>query len=965
MTDDRMNPTDATLWEIKRDPELRTTIVALATLAETPDWDALTATVRRAIDTTPRLRQRVVEGTLGLGRPRWVDCEVDLPFHLRRVTVPQPTSGALLELIRPLAGEDFDVDRPLWQVFAVDGLADGRSALVLKVSHALTDGIGGISLLRAFADPVTGSGTESEPPAKTGPARPKTGPRRTIRPTDLNPLTQAANAARMVRSAGRLLAPAGEPLSPLFTDRSLSRWLGTTELRFDRLVAAAHRAGGTVNDAFVTISLGALAEYHRELGATAGPLRVTMPVSFRRESDPEAGNQWTPSRFVAAIDPDAHPFDSLNELRGTLHRSSHEPAIGISQILVAGIQELPAGLTTSVVAGMVKGSDVVLTDVPGPADPITIADVAVEALHPFAPTGGAALNIGLLTYSGVAHFGFTVDPAAVADPERLLTIFDRRAADFVRRRRRRVPATAAGAAAGAAAGPAADPVDQTSDPSKTQRLSALDTSFLRMESVRTPMHMGSLLVLDGTPLMNDDGELDLAAIRSRIAARLSQVPRLTRKVREIPFELARPVWVDDPSFDIDEHVRMITLPAPGTREQLLERCELLQMRLLPRSRPLFELWFIVGLDPATFGPNRIALVEKLHHAMLDGMSGVELVSVFFDTESTPLGDEDPAPGRAAPGRSEPSGATLAIEAVAEQLREPRHLLRLAGDLVETPRASGSQLAAASAAVSDLVRPLLGARTTASRRTLGRRRLLVPLSVPLDSVHDAGAALGGTVNDVVLAAVAAGFGALYAHRGETPPHPFTAMVPVSTRLAGLEGQPGNHVSAMMIELPLGDDPVTGLSFIAEAVAERKERHYPEGTEVLLHAADHVAPPALHLLSRLVAHQPFADVVVTNMPGPRRPLSFGGATIEEMIPIVPLGANLPVSIAVISYAGSLTVALHADDEACPDVKILADGIVRGFDDLIRAAQDDAARNPDSSPPPTDPPPRTESARQRKDR
>ncbi len=930
MNDDRMNPTDATLWEIKRDPELRTTIVALATLTAVPDPTVLEAAVRRAIESTPRLRQRVVEGTLGMGRPRWVDCDVDLPFHLRRVTLPQPaTSATLLEMIRPLAGEDFDVDRPLWQVFAVDGLADGRSALVLKVSHALTDGIGGMSLLRAFAD------QPDEPPTTpkaSDPARPKAGRAgraMPFRPTDLNPLTQATNAARLVRSAGRLLAPAGEPLSPLFTDRSLGRWLGTTELPFDRLVAAAHRAGGTVNDAFVTISLGALAEYHRELGSIAGPLRVTMPVSFRRESDPEAGNQWTPSRFVAAVDPDAHPFDSLHELRGTLHRSSHEPAIGISQLLVAGIQELPAGLTTSVVAGMVKGSDVVLTDVPGPTGSIRIADVAVETLHPFAPTGGAALNIGLLTYSGVAHFGFTVDPAAVAEPERLLALFDRRAADFVRRRGHRTPTPAASTSRSEA------PV--TGDPTATKplRLSALDTGFLRMETARTPMHMGSLLVLDGTPLMDDDGHLDLPAIRSRVSERLSRVPRLTRRVAEVPFDLARPVWVDDSRFDIDHHVRMITLPAPGTREQLIERCELLQMRLLNRSRPLFELWFIVGLDPETFGPNRVALVEKLHHAMLDGMSGVELASVFFDTEVRPLGG-DPAPGRRpAPATADPSKAALAVDAVVDQLREPRQLLRLAGGLVDGPRSSGSQLAAASAAVSDLVRPLLGARVPDSRRTLGRRRLLVPLSIPLDAVHDAGVTLGGTVNDVVLAAVAAGFRALYAHRGEAPPHPFTAMVPVSTRVAGLEGQPGNHVSAMMIELPLGDDPVTGLAFIAEAVTERRERHYPEGTEVLLHAADHLAPPALHLLARLVAHQPFADVVVTNMPGPRRPLSFGGAIIEEMIPIVPLGANLPVSIAVISYAGSLTVALHADDEGCPDIEVLADGIVAAFDEMISSA------------------------------
>ncbi len=921
-TSNRLNPTDATLWEIKRDPELRTTILAVAMLDAVPEWDLLAATVKRVVDGMPRLSQRVEDAAFGIGRPRWTDTEVDLPFHLRRLRSPHPGGvDAVLELCHPLAGEEFDVDRPLWQLYLVDGLGDGQAALILKVSHTLTDGVGGVALLESFADGATLVPQTALPEpdiTKPDPIRSAIAAQRKLGAAALrasvHPVRTATGAATLAASSARLLAPARAPLSPLLTERGMGRWLGATEVPFERLKKAAHRAGGTVNDAFVTIALSALADYHIEFGSEAGPVRVTMPVSFRSDDDPDAGNQWTPARFVASIDPKAHPFDALQTLRLRLHSASHEPAISISQTLVAGLQELPSGLTTSIVAGMVKGSDVVLTDVPGPKEEIVIAGAKVQSVFPFAPVGGAALNFALMSYAGRACFGLTVDTTAVADPERMLELFDARVHDFLRRRTR--PAKSASSTT-------------TSAPDETpgsHRLSALDTSFLRMESDETPMHMGSLLLLDGLPLRDEAGMLRLDAIRARIDRRLDRVERLRQNVTEVPFELGRPVWVEDPDFDISNHVHLISLDEPGTRAQLIEVCERLQMAVLPRSQPLFELTLIDGLDPKEFGEGAVALVEKIHHAAFDGMSGVELLSTFFDTEPHLLEGTE-APQRSTP-RPKPSSLKVASDAVVDQIDRTVGAIRSIGRLVRSPQEALTRASALSSATRGLLRPLVGHHSV-RHEAHGDTRLLIPVSLPLTEVHDIGEALGGTVNDVVLTLVTAGFRALYEQRDVVAPHPFTAMVPVSTRVTGLAGEHGNHVSSIMVELPIAEpDPAQAVGLVAESVRRSKAQHEANGTELLLSAADLLSPIALDAFARAMEHQHVADVVVTNMPGPRSRLSFAGGTIGELIPIVPLGANIAAAVAVISYVDDLVLALHADAASCPDIGLVADGIQNAF-------------------------------------
>ncbi|MDH3704791.1 MAG: wax ester/triacylglycerol synthase family O-acyltransferase [Acidimicrobiia bacterium] len=926
-----LNPVDATLWAIRRDPELRTTIVALALLDRVPEWDRLRRVIEQATDRIPRLRQRVVEPSMGLGRPHWEETDLDLDYHLRRTAAAEPGLRSVLDLCGALATEDFDDARPLWEVVLVEGLDDERAALVLKISHTLTDGVGGVGLLRLLDDD-TPVGDAAPPEPAVEPDGPEhshllsvpTGLVSAAMHAGLHPLDTMGEATSVLGSAGRLLRPAGAPLSTLMTDRSLRRWVGVSELPLERLREAAHRADGSINDAFVTIALGALWDYHDAIGVEGARFRVTMPVSFRRDGDDDGGNQWTPARVVLDVDGHGHPFTELTRHQAVLRSAVDEPANSFTQTISAGVQQLPAGLTAGIVAGMVKGSDLVLTDVPGLGEGLTIAGARVTRLHPFAPTGGAAVNIGLMSHGGTACIGFTMDRAAMPQPELLVRCFEERADDFMRRRRLDEPAVVA---------PPTPPADEPAPSTPHERLSALDTSFLRMETPTTPMHMGVLCVLDGAPLRRRDGSLDLDRLRTHIADRARQAPRLTKRVEEVPFELGRPVWVDDDTAALDSHVWTSTLPAPGGRTELLERCEELQMQCLDRTRPLFDMHFIDGLDPDEFGPNAVALVQRVHHALLDGVSGVELLAVLFDAEPDPA--EPSAPAAVAPSTTgdRPGPFQLLTEAAADLIAEPGALIRAAIDALRSPLRTTRRLVATAAAMGDF---LGGGAAPSLNQPVGHHRRLLALTVPLERVHDTGVELGGTVNDVVLSAVTRGLRSLLASRHETVAGPLRALVPVSTRHSGMDGEHGNHVAALVVELPIDvEDPIGTFVAVSTRTRDLKNHHHADGTEVMMDASNHLPPVALDLVSRLMGQQHAVNIVVTNLPGPPTPLYLLGGEIRELVPIVPLGANLTVGVAVLSYGPDLTLAFHADREACADLEVLVDGTGQAFDALADLA------------------------------
>lgn len=361
------------------------------------------------------------------------------------------------------------------------------------------------------------------------------------------------------------------------------------------------------------------------------------------------------------------------------------------------------------------------------------------------------------------------------------------------------------------------------------------------------------------------------------------------------------------------------------------------METLARTRPLFEFHFLTGLDPDEFGPHALALVEKVHHALLDGISGVELMSVLFDVEAIDETERRTSPTWQVRRRHTrpPGRVRLATDAIAESLREPTTLMRRAVDAVRSPVDTAAKIVTVVGALGDLVRPS-SEITHELNRPVGSDRLLRPIVVPLEIVHDTGTALGGTVNDVVLTAISAGVRALLVARGIPTAGPFTALVPVSTRRRGLETETGNHVSALVVELPIEvSEPDEAFGIVAERVSELKQHHHADGTEILLEAADHLPPVVVDLVSGLVGRQSLVNLVVTNLAGPPNMLYFRGGRVSEMIPIVPLGGNLPVGVAVLSYAGQLCLAFHADAEACPDVDVMSEATQKAFVDLARAA------------------------------
>jgi WS/DGAT/MGAT family acyltransferase len=457
------------------------------------------------------------------------------------------------------------------------------------------------------------------------------------------------------------------------------------------------------------------------------------------------------------------------------------------------------------------------------------------------------------------------------------------------------------------------------------RLTALDASFVWAERPGRPAHIGSVATFEAAPLLRRSGRLRLDEIRRRIDARLDPLPRLRRRLTTAPYDLDRPCWVDDPDFDIARHVTELRLPPPGDDATLRRVAGELMSDVLPRDRPLWDLHLLTGLDGG-----RVGLVERIHHAMVDGVSGVDLATLMLDLEPDVPAPPSPPAWTAAPL---PDDAALLSAGLRHLVADPlrlaeaaaraaRHPTGLARALRTVASGLGPALAEGLAPRSSLNGPLLGARRLAWVRT--------DVAGVLAAGHDAGA----TLNDVVLAAVAGGLRRLLLSRGEAVPSGavLKAMVPVSLRSAGDHDARGNRVGSVYVPLPIGiGDPAQRLTAVAEGMRRCKSRPEADGMGAVLAAADALPPFAARALTGTFAHQPFVNLVITNVPGPPFPLYLAGARMLEAYPVVPLAANLTVGVAVLSYDGSLAITLTADDRACPDVDVLAEGIERSLAQL----------------------------------
>ncbi len=453
-------------------------------------------------------------------------------------------------------------------------------------------------------------------------------------------------------------------------------------------------------------------------------------------------------------------------------------------------------------------------------------------------------------------------------------------------------------------------------------MSAIDSSFLHVENDTTPMHIGGASIFAGPPPAFED-------LRAMVAGKLEIVPRYRQKVRFVPLGAGPPVWIEDPHFSLDYHLRHTALPEPGSEEQLRQMAARVFSQHLDRNKPLWELWMVEG-----FHDGRWALLSKVHHCMVDGVAATDLMSVMFsDTTSTAAARRwAPAP--------EPSGLEVLIQTLAHRASPAGQLESLRGALrapLETLRSIG-EVARATVAATPSMRPVAASSLIGP---IGPHRRWSWAEVRLSDVKAVRASLGGTVNDVVLTLITNGFSELLRSRGEHPPadRVIRTMVPVSVRRRGEHGVYNNRVSAVFAGLPVGlADPVARLEAIRAEMDGVKQSKQAVAGDVLTSLSGFAPPLLLALGSRLVTASPRLNMhtATTNVPGPQQPVQTLGRRMLASYPFVPVVGSIRIVVAIFSYDGGLYFGVTGDYDGAPDIEVLTSGIASGMNDLIALAQ-----------------------------
>jgi WS/DGAT/MGAT family acyltransferase len=458
------------------------------------------------------------------------------------------------------------------------------------------------------------------------------------------------------------------------------------------------------------------------------------------------------------------------------------------------------------------------------------------------------------------------------------------------------------------------------------RMSPTDAGFFYAESENTPLHVGSVAVFDGPPPSYGD-------LVRLLLSKLPLVPRYRQRVREVPLSLGRPMWVDDPHFQILYHVRHTAVPRPGSDEQLRNLAGRVLGQRLDMAKPLWEVWLVEGLEN-----DRWAIISKVHHCMVDGIAGTDLMQVIFDLDPNVQHGE---PTEWTAQRS-PSSAELMAGAVQDTLAHPlRGLTSLPGAGGATRTAKG--LLGSGKSLASNLPTLARQATTPLARTLtgpiGPHRRWAWNDAKFEEFKAVRTALGGTVNDVVLTAITRGFRDLLQGRGAlTDKAVVRSMVPVSVRRPGERGSMDNRVSAVFVDLPVGEpDAAERLARIRRQMDDYKRAMQAVDARSIIAMADFVAPTLLSLGVRAAMElgQFWAQAVTTNVPGPRVPLYVLGRRMVSAHAYVPIAGGTRISIGIFSYLNTMTFGINADFDAFPDVDVLAGGIRRGVDELTEIA------------------------------
>ncbi|MGZ0230574.1 MAG: wax ester/triacylglycerol synthase domain-containing protein [Acidimicrobiales bacterium] len=438
---DRMSEIDALMWIVERNPHLRSTMTSVATFAGPLDRQLVRQRVDHMSRILPRLRQVVKGNPLSIATPRWeYDTKFDLDYHLRWVGAAGDRQFAdVLSLAEPLIMHAFDRERPLWEAIVAEGLADGTSALILKVHHAVADGLGAMRMQMELFDFEPGEidkGAMPEVPTEV----PLDQAERTVdaiahefntqrqaisrgrhflRNNALHPVGTGKSFIQTTMSATRLLKPADSALSPVMTERSLSVRLDTISLSLSELKAAAKKADGKLNDAFLAAICLGLQSYHQRMGQPVEVLRFGVPVSQRDKDDADkTGNHWAPVRFE--LEMCADPTSQMKAIQEHMSQARNEPALEWLGSISGSIRRLPQTIATSIVTAAMRGTDVEASNVPGSPVPMYLAGTEMLAQYPFGPTTTAALNVTVLSYQDHLHVGVAMNPAAVTETDAMM-----------------------------------------------------------------------------------------------------------------------------------------------------------------------------------------------------------------------------------------------------------------------------------------------------------------------------------------------------------------------------------------------------------------------------------------------------------------------------------------------------------------------------------------------------------------
>jgi diacylglycerol O-acyltransferase len=437
------------------------------------------------------------------------------------------------------------------------------------------------------------------------------------------------------------------------------------------------------------------------------------------------------------------------------------------------------------------------------------------------------------------------------------------------------------------------------------------------------MHVASTVIFEGPPPPYEE-------FRDHIGSRLHLVPRFRQKLRFVPFGQGRPVWVDDPHLNLEYHVRQTALPPPGSEDQLRTLAARFFSQQLDRSKPLWELWLIEGLKR-----DRFAIMGKSHHALVDGVSGVDITTVLYDLSPEP----DDTPGDASEWlpSPEPSGAKLLGEALLQRATSPREILRGLRATLRGPRRVASELASGASATGSLLRAGRSAPPSPFNVKIGPHRRFAWVRADLAELKRIKNELGGTVNDVVLAVVTGALGRYLRARGiETRDLELRAMVPVSVRTDEEHGALGNKVATMMAPLPVWcEDPTERLRLVTAAMGDLKDSGQAVGAQLLTQLTDFAPPTIAAQAARLQSRQRFFNLVITNIPGPQVPLYLLGREMETLVPMVPLAENQAVCVGIMSYNGQINFGLIGDFDAMADLDSLALDLEESIAELSKAA------------------------------